>query len=202
MEMHRFWMLVDPYIIWFYRLTGYAFVDFLLGTFVLAWIVLLVGELTAWAVLLTGRRRVDAATQEARRYQDLSMEALSAGDKEAYRAANKMANDAFGRSFFMQIALSAAYLWPAFLALDWMSLRFAEVEFPLLFSNRSMGFIGVFIVMYVAAYIMLKVIKRKLPSLGQLKNLLGSYDPPGDPEEPVGCDSPRSTGDRLRQAQS
>jgi hypothetical protein len=186
-------MLVDPYMIWFYRLTGYAFVDFILGTLAVAWIALLVGELTASIVFLAGRRRVDAATSEARRYQDLSMEALSAGDKEAYRAANKMANDAFGRSFFMQIALSAAYLWPAFLALDWMSLRFAEVEFPLLFSNRSIGFIGVFIVMYVTAYIMLKVIKRKVPSFGRIKNLLNSCGPPG---------SPRSTGDALRQAQS
>ncbi len=168
MEMHPFWIVVDPYIIWFYRLTGFAFVDFLLGTFVLAWIALLVGELTASAVLLTGRRRVDAATQEARRYQDLSMDALSAGDKEAYRAANKMANDAFGRSFFMQIALSAAFLWPAFLALDWMGQRFAEVEFPLLLSDRSMGFIGVFIVLYAAAYLMLRLIKRKLPHFREM----------------------------------
>jgi hypothetical protein len=202
MEMHRFWMMVDPYIIWFYRLTGYAFVDFFLGTFVLAWIVLLVGELTASVVFFTGRRRVDAATQEARRYQDLSMEALSAGDKEAYRAANKMANDAFGRSFFMQIALSAAFLWPAFLALDWMSQRFAEVEFPLLFSDRSVGFIGVFIVMYVAAYLMLKRIKYQLPCFGRVKNVMNSYDRPGDLGQPPGGGSPRSTGDTLRQAQS
>jgi hypothetical protein len=175
MEMHPFWMLVDPCIIWFYRLTGYAFVDFLLGTFALAWIVLLVGELTASVVFLTARRRIDAATQEARRYQDLSMEALSAGDKEAYRATNKMANDAFGRSFFMQIAVSAAYLWPAFLALDWMGRRFAEVEFPLLFSDLSIGFIGVFIVSYAAAFLMLRTIKCKLPHFRDMAVIMAGY---------------------------
>jgi hypothetical protein len=177
MEMHAFWMLVDPFIIWFYRLTGYALVDFLLGTFVLAWMALLIGEFTISAVFLVCRQRIDATTHEARRYQDLSMAALSAGDKHAYQAANKMANDAFGKSFFMQIALSTARLWPVFLAVAWMGHRFADVEFPLLFSEYSIGFVGVFIPLYAAAHIIFKRIKYKLPYFRRIKSILDSYEP-------------------------
>jgi hypothetical protein len=176
MEMHLLWMLVDPYIIWFYRLTGYAFGDFLVGTFVLAWIALLVGEFTISVVFLAARKRIDATTHEARHYQDLSGEALSAGDKEAYRAANKLANDAFGRSFFMQIALSAAFLWPIFLALAWMDKRFSELEFPLLSSDYSIGFVGAFMVLYAAAYLIFKRIKYRLPYFRRIKSILDSYD--------------------------
>lgn len=169
------WMLVDPYIIWFYRLTGYAFADFLLGTFVLAWIALLVGEFTISMVFLVSKQRIDASTEESRHYQDLSAEALSAGDKEAYRAANKLANDAFGKSFFMQIALSAAFLWPVFVALAWMNQRFAELEFPLIFTDYALGCVGVFIVLYVAAYLIFKKIKYKLPYFRWIKTILDSY---------------------------
>lgn len=177
MEMHDLWMLVDPFIIWFYRLTGYTLVDFLLGTFVLAWMALLIGEFTISAVFLVCRQRIDATTHEARRYQDLSMAALSAGDKQAYQAANKMANDAFGKSFFMQIALSTARLWPVFLAVAWMGHRFADVEFPLLFSDYSIGFVGVFIPLYAAAHIIFKRIKYKLPYFRRIKSILDSYEP-------------------------
>ncbi len=175
MEMHPLWTLIDPYIIWFYRLTGFAFADFLIGTIVLAWIALLVGEFTISAVFLTSRQRIDAASHEARHYQDLSGEALSAGDKEAYRAANKLANDAFGKSFFMQIALSAAFLWPVFVALAWMDQRFADVEFDILFTDYSLSHIGVFIVLYAAAYLIFKRIKYKLPYFRRIKDILDTY---------------------------
>jgi hypothetical protein len=150
-------------------------VDFLVVTFVLAWIALLVGELTISVVFLAARQRIDAATDEARHYQDLSAQALSAENKEAYRAANKLANDAFGRSFFMQIALSAAFLWPLFVALAWMNQRFADLEFPLLFTDYSLSCIGVFIVLYVAAYLIFKKIKYRLPYFRGIKTVLDSY---------------------------
>ena len=177
--MHPLWILIDPYLIWSYRLTGYGLPDFLIGTFVLAWIALLVGEFTIGAVFLLLRERIDTSTHDARRYQDLSMAALAVGDKNAYHAANKLANDAFGNSFFLQFGLSAAFLWPAFLALAWMGHRFAEVEFPILFSEVSLGFIGVFIVLYAGAYLIFRKIKYRLPYLRRIKAMLDSYDKPG-----------------------
>ena len=123
-------MILDPYLIWLYRITGYAWIDFFIGTFALALMAVIIGEFTISLAYLFARKRIERVTDETVRYQNLSMDALTAGDKEAYQAANQMANDAFGHSFFMQIALSAAFLWPIFFVLAWMSYRFREVEFP------------------------------------------------------------------------
>ena len=176
MQMSPFFLILDPVLIWFYRITGYAFADFLLGTFVLAFIALVIGEFTISVAFLIVRKRIDQTTAEAARYQDLSLEALAAGDKPAYRAANKLANDAFGKSFFLQIALSAAFLWPIFFAVAWLSYRFADLEFPLLFTDYTLGYIGVFILLYVVAYLLFKRVKYKLPYFRRIKEILDIYN--------------------------
>ncbi len=173
--MPSFYMLIDPYLIFFYRITGNAFLDFLIGTFVLAFMALIIGEFTiSWAFLLS-RKYIDKITSEMTRYQNLSEDALAVGDQKAYTASNKLANDAFGRSFFMQIALSAAFLWPIFFALDWMGQRFSEVEFNVAFTHFSVGYICVFIILYAAAYMMFKRIKYKLPYFRNMKAVLDAY---------------------------
>ena len=143
----------------------------------LAFIALIVGELTiSWAFLLS-RKYIEKISSEVTRYQNLSEEALAAGDKTAYVASNKLANDAFGRSFFMQIALSAAFLWPIFFALDWMGHRFAEIEFRILFTDYSVGYICIFITLYAAAYMIFKRIKYKLPYFRNIGAILNNYKP-------------------------
>jgi hypothetical protein len=165
-------MVIDPYLIFFYRITGYGFLDFLIGTFVLAFMALIIGELTiSWAFLVS-RKYINRNTDEVVRYQNLSVDALAAGDKEAYLASNKLANDAFGRSFFMQIALSAAFLWPIFFALGWMGHRFSEVEFRIVFTDYSVGYVCIFITLYAAAHMIFKRIKYKLPYFRNMKAIL------------------------------
>jgi hypothetical protein len=190
MEMHPFYLFLDPYLIWFYRQTGSAAANFVLGTFVVAILSLLVGEITSSLASLVVRRHSDEVTGEARKYQDLSMEALKAGDRPAYEAANEVANEAFSKSFFMQVALSATFFWPAFFVLGWMQYRFLEVEFPIPGTNWSMGFIGVFIIIYLAACFLFKRAKRSLsyfrretamPNTG----LTQSLEAPGLPEVPL-----------------
>jgi hypothetical protein len=163
MEMHPVYLYLDPYLIWFYRLSGSAAVNFLLGTLALAFLSLLVGELTSFLASFLVRRHFQEVAGEAKRYQDLSMEALKAGDRPAYEAANQVANEAFGKSFFMQVALSATFFWPIFFALGWMQQRFLEVAFPLPFIDFSLGYIGVFILLYIPAYVLFKRVKRRLP---------------------------------------
>jgi len=163
MEMHPFYQVLDPYLIWFYQLTGRAGVNFVIGTLVLASIALFIGEVTVFLAFWFTRKNHNRYTEEAVKYQDLSMDALKAGNKEAYKAANQLANDAFGHSFFQQLTLSAAFLWPVFFALAWMQYRFLEVEFPIPGIGWSLGFIGVFIILYVAAYFLFKQMKRRLP---------------------------------------
>ena len=181
MEMSSFFLFLDPYLIRLYRITGYAGVDFFLGTLALAFIVLIIGEFTISLAFLASRKRIDRVTDEAVKYQNLSMEALAAGDKEAYRAANKLANDAYGHSFFMQLALSAAFLWPICFALVWMGYRFSGLEFPLPFTDISIGYMGVFILLYVAAYQAFKRVKYKLPHFRRIKVLLDGYRSGGRP---------------------
>jgi hypothetical protein len=172
MEMHPVFLFLDPYLIWFYRITGYARIDFILGTFTLALMAVIVGELNIALAYLVARRRIERVTDEAVRYQNLSLEALTAGDKGAYRAANRLANDAFGHSFFMQIALSAAFLWPAGFVLAWMSHRFADLEFPLPFIPYALGYIGVFLLLFIAAYFVFKPLKYRIPFFRRIKVLL------------------------------
>jgi hypothetical protein len=162
MEIPWLLLALDPYLIWCYRLPGNAYAGFLLGTFVLVLICLIVGDLTfSLATRLLGKH-LDRTATEAGNYQDLSIDAAKAGDKAVFKAANKLANDAFGRSFFSLMALSMARLWPAPFALAWMQYRFFEVEFPLPGTNWSLGYLGVFIIIYVAAYFLFKQVQRRL----------------------------------------
>jgi hypothetical protein len=170
MEMHPFYQLLDPYLIWFYRLTGHAGVDFVIGTLGLASIALLVGEVTVFLAFLFTRKNHNRYTAEATKYQDLSMDALKAGNKEAYKAANTLANDAFGHTFFQQLTLSAAFLWPVFFALAWMQYRFLEVEFPIPGTSYALGYIGGFILIYIAAYLILK----RLPWFRRIQEIMES----------------------------
>lgn len=186
MEMPSVFLFLDPYLIWFYRITGDAFAGFLIGTLVLALHAIIIGEFTISLAFLAVRRRIDQTTAEAAKYQNLAMEALVEGDKQAYKAANRLANDAFGKSFFMQISLSAAFLWPAFFAVAWMSYRFSGLEFPLPFSHHSFGYIGVFILLYAAAYFLFKRVKYKLPYFRRIKDILDSYHARMHPPGPAG----------------
>ena len=148
-------------MIWWYRLPDNAYAGFFLGTFVLALICVIIGDVTlALAVRLVGKR-LENLSAESLKYQDLSIEAAKAGDKASYKAANKLANEAFGMSFFSQMAVSMARLWPLPFALAWMQTRFTEVEFPLPFIGLSLGYIGVFIILYIAAYFLFKQVKKQ-----------------------------------------
>ncbi|MGA7563093.1 MAG: hypothetical protein WBW55_07825 [Desulfobaccales bacterium] len=172
MYMHPIFLGMDPYLIRLYRLTGYAPADFLIGTFALALMAVIAGECTISFAYLLARKRIERVTDEAVKYQNLSIDALTVGNKEAYRAANRLANDAFGHSFFMQIALSAAFLWPVCFALAWMSYRFADLKFPVPYLHFSVGYIAVFLFLLVAAYFAFKPLKYRIPYFRRIKAML------------------------------
>jgi len=161
MEIPSFFLALDPYLIWWYRLPDDAYVGFFLGTFVLALMCVIIGDVTFTLVSRLVAKRLENVTAESLKYQDLSIEAAKAGDKASYKAANKLANEAFGMSFFSQMAVSMARLWPLPFALAWMQTRFTEVEFPVPFIGLSLGYIGVFILLYLAAYFLFKQVKKQ-----------------------------------------
>lgn len=174
MEMPWIFLVLDPHLIWGYRLTGHATLNFILGTAVLVAFSLLLGEISSFLASWAVRKYVDRIQGEASHYVKLSMDALAAGDREAYEAANHLANEAFGKTFFLQVAQSGAFFWPAVLALAWMQYRFFEIEFPLPFLGVSLGFIGVFILIYILAYLGWKRVKGRLPLGRRVRETLNS----------------------------
>jgi hypothetical protein len=174
-NMNELFLSVDSFFIWFYRLSGYALLDFIIGTFYLALVAVVIGEFSISFAFLLTRGSIQRVQDQMVNYQNLSIDALAAGDKEAYKATNKLANDAFGRTFFMQIGLSSARVWPAFLAVAWMNTRFHEVDFEVPFIGRTIGFIPIFILLYVAAYFAFKPIRNRIPYFKKVNKILDSY---------------------------
>ncbi len=161
MEMHPY-LWLDPYLIQLFRLTGLTWVNYLLGNLAVASLALLTGEFTSFLASQLVRRRLAEVGDEAANYQNLSLAALKTGDRPAYEAANQVANEAFSKSFFMQLALSATFFWPSFFVLGWMQYRFFELEFPIPFTGLSLGYIGVFILLYIPVYLLFRQVKQRL----------------------------------------
>ena len=173
--MNQLFLSVDSFLIWFYRLSGYAPFDFFVGTFFLALVAVVIGEFSISFAFLLTRKSIQHVQDQMVNYQNLSIDALALGDKKSYKAANKLANDAFGKTFFMQIGLSSARVWPAFLAVAWMNTRFYEVDFEVPFIGGTIGFLPIFILLYVAAYFAFKPIRNRISYFKKVNKILDSY---------------------------
>jgi len=177
---------LDLGILPFYQLTGIPGLDGLIGTFVLALIVVVIGEFTISLVFLVNRRHLDKLNQELKKFSDLSQEALRMGDEASYKALNKQANDAYGHVFFNKFGLSAAALWPAFFALDWMQPHFTETGVAVLGFSSGVNYVVVFLLGYILARIVFGRLKRHLPYFKSQYRMLQSYgrDRAASPSEP------------------
>jgi hypothetical protein len=163
---------MDPVLIALYRLTGHPVADYLTGTFFLAILTSLVGEVTVWVVRKVNGAYLGALADRARRYNDLSEAAGAAGDRAAYKACNREANDAFGEFFFNKFGVTAASLWPVFFALAWMQERFGEIRIPIPWTGLGAGYVVVFLLAYVLARVLLWRIRCALPVRGGRSRLL------------------------------
>ena len=160
--------MIDPFLIGPYRLTGDSFAGFLIGTFCLCMICVVLGELTISAGIRLNRKHLQELKQEVSQKERLSMQAYAEDDHVSYKALNKAANDAWGRHFFTMAAYSGGILWPVPFALAWMQTRFQEVAFALVFPlNRligeNVGYPFIFIPMYILARIVFKYLRPRLP---------------------------------------
>ena len=151
------YQIIDKAIIPFYRLTENPLIGYYLGTLVLSLASVIAGEYSIAFAFRLNKVMIKREADRIDHFQNLSFEALKAGDKEAFKACNGIANEAYGKSFFTQITLSAASLWPAFLALGWMQYRFSEVEFHLPFSvpliGGTFGYFATFLLCYITVRI-------------------------------------------------
>ena len=157
-DMHSFFdtfvLQMDNFLIAFYRITGASLVDYFIGTFVLAFLCVIIGEVSVSLAIKFNKRYLDSMSREMKQKEMLSIAAYRAGDKDGYRSLNKEATDVWGKHFFTMVAYSAGILWPIPFALGWMQTRFAGVEFDLAFPlsllfGKSVGYIFTFIPVYI-----------------------------------------------------
>ena len=172
---------IDGFLIYFYRLTGHAFVDYIIGTFCLAFFCVVIGEISVSLALKFNRRYFDEMNAEMLAKEKLSLQAYKAGDVASYKALNKEATDVWGRRFFTMVGYSAGILWPIPFALGWMQTRFAAVEFDLAFPlslifGNSVGYIFTFIPIYILCRIIFKYLRPHLPYFRGIQKVLNQYD--------------------------
>ena len=168
---------IDRLLIAGYRVSGFAFADFLLGTLWLAFICVLIGELTVSLALKINRRYFVQMNTEMRHKEQLALDAYHAGDMTAYEALNKQATDAWGRRFFTMFGYSAGMFWPLPFALGWMQTRFVGVEFAIAapiswIFGASASYPFVFIPIYILARIMFKYLRPRLPFFRDIQRML------------------------------
>lgn len=162
--------LLDAVLIAPFRLPGNAVAGFYLGTLALAVYSLLLGRLSYDLIWRFNRRHYAREEDEMTRMHNLSVAAIEAGNKVAYKAANKEANEAFGKSFFAGAALFSVSVWPVPFALAWLSLRFEGVDVPL-WPGYAVRYNAVFLGLYILGRLLLWPLWQRLPFFGRTEKL-------------------------------
>lgn len=176
----------DSFLILFYRISGHALLDYFIGTSVLAFICVIIGEISVSLALKFNKRYIDGMSAEMTTKEQLALAAYKAGDKTGYKALNKEATDAWGKHFFTMVAYSAGILWPIPVAFGWLQFRFQEVVFPLAFPlsilfGKTVGYTFTFIPLYIFCRIIFKYMRPWLPYFRGVQKLI---DEPGKKRSP------------------
>jgi hypothetical protein len=157
---------MDSFLMPFFRFPDSSLPGYYLGTFVLSIVCVIAGKCSLLLALRFNKNKITFDNNEMGHYQELSIKALKAGDKNAYRACNSIANDAYGKNFFSHVALAASSLWPAFFALGWMQHHFDRVDFSQIvsvpWSEYIFGYFTTFVICYLVAHIIFNKTKSGL----------------------------------------
>ncbi|NLW81146.1 MAG: hypothetical protein GXY42_05665 [Desulfovibrionales bacterium] len=165
--LRNFILALDPFIIWAFRLVDDPWVGFFLGISVLNLICVIMGDVTSQLARRLNRNLYGRYRDEMVRHHNLSVRALRHADKEAYKAVNKQAHEAFGKYFFSQAGAFTLSIWPVPFAMAWMELRFGGIPLALPFSlpgvGQSVAYPFFFIPVYIAARILYGKAMRCFP---------------------------------------
>ncbi len=158
------WLLlkIDPVLILPFRWLDNATLSWWLGTFFVALWAAVIGEITMAIVKTVNKTAVKENMDEMNMYRDRSMNALKGGDKKAYKQINKLANEAYGKTFFLTLAMGMASIWPIFLAAAWFQERFGDIRFPFPYLEDGLGFAPYLFICYIVARIVVGRIKKAL----------------------------------------
>ncbi|MGD8990208.1 MAG: hypothetical protein PVI00_02010 [Desulfobacterales bacterium] len=170
------WLLntIDPVLIAPYRWFANPMLGWWIGTFILALWATLIGELTLAVAYRINRNHIAKNLEQTQYYHQRSLNAKAAGDESAYKGINRLANEAFGKSFFLFMAMGMASLWPAFFAAAWLNRRFADIVFtlPKWAGGLDLNFIAPFVILYIFARVLFGKLKPYLPFLNQFARQL------------------------------
>jgi hypothetical protein len=165
------WLLlqIDGVLIAPYRWVPDPVAGWLLGTLALAAWAVLLGELSLTLAYRGNRSRVAELLETTRYYHERSLEARAAGERRSYRGINRLANEAYGKSFFLLLAMGMGSLWPLFLALAWLDRRFGDLSFPLpaWTGGLEVGFVLPFLGLYIATRFAAGRLRRRIPAFLQ-----------------------------------
>ncbi len=163
---------IDPVLIGPYRVFENPMVGWWVGTGVVAFWSALIGELTLATAYFVNRAAVSKNLDDTLYYHEQSFKAKQAGDEKAYKGINKLANESYGKSFFLLMAMGMASLWPAFFAAAWLDKRFGDLEFtlPTWIGGFQLSFIAPFIIYYVLMRVAFGRVKKLiLPNTSESK---------------------------------
>lgn len=107
-----------------------------------------------WVAFRVNQKYIKGTLRKTDYYHEQSLKAKSLGDEAAYKKINWLANEEFGKSFFMLMAMGMGSLWPAFFAAAWLNERFGHMTFLILPSwlgGYHINFIGPFVALYILA---------------------------------------------------
>ncbi len=124
---------------------------FWLGSAMLALASFLVGQATSWLAMRFNGAGLQKHVEDARRYENAYLGMLRHGEANP-SGVNSLANESFGKAFFMGIATSAAGLWPVFLAAGWIDLHFAGVRVPLAGVEGGISNVAPLVLAYIALF--------------------------------------------------
>jgi hypothetical protein len=167
---------LDGFLILFYRITGTAILDYALGTFILAFLCVIVGELTLSLALKFNKPHVDGLARKMSEKEKLSIQAYEACDRRSYEALNQEATDAWGKHFFTMVAYSAGIFWPTPFALGWMQGRFGEIGLPLPWTGWEINYLVFFVLCYIPARTLFSRLRPSLPYFRGIQQILASYE--------------------------
>jgi len=141
----------DPLLIYPYRLFKNPMTGWWVGTFCLAMWAVILGEITQAIANRVNNKAISANLDDTIYYHEQSMKAKQAGDDIAWQGINKLANEAYGKSFFLLMAMGMAGLWPAFFAAAWLDRRFGNINFvlPDIVGGFELSFLAPFILFYI-----------------------------------------------------
>jgi hypothetical protein len=163
-----FFVALDPYVIWAFRLVDGPWAGFLLGSLLLNLFCVVLGDITSILARRLNRKVYGAYHDDMVRHHNLSVKALQNANKEAYKAVNKQANDAFGKYFFSQAGAFTLSIWPLPFALAWMEMRFGGIALDLPFAipgvGQSVFYQFFFIPIYIAVRISYGKLMRRIPA--------------------------------------